>query len=57
VARLMGPVIGAMVFVLLEHWLGGVSEHWQFFLGLTLLMVVMFARGGVLGLLLRKDQA
>jgi branched-chain amino acid transport system permease protein len=53
----MGPVIGAMVFVLLEHWLGGVSEHWQFFLGLTLLMVVMFARGGVLGLLLRKDQA
>ena len=57
VARLMGPVIGAMVFVLLEHWLGSVSEHWQFFLGLTLLMVVMFARGGVLGLLLRKDQA
>ena len=55
VARLMGPVIGAMVFVLLEHWLGGVSEHWQFFLGLALLMVVMFARGGVLGMLARKD--
>lgn len=56
VGRLFGPVIGAFVFVLLEHWLGGVSEHWQFFLGLALLGVVMFARGGVLGLLLRGER-
>jgi branched-chain amino acid transport system permease protein len=48
--RLFGPVAGAVVFVLLEYWLGGVTERWQFFLGLILLGVVLFARGGVMGL-------
>lgn len=49
-ARLAGPVAGAMLFVMLEYWLGGLTERWQFFLGLILLGVVLFARGGILGL-------
>ncbi|MEX0953906.1 MAG: branched-chain amino acid ABC transporter permease [Rhizobiaceae bacterium] len=49
--RLFGPVAGAMVYVLLEYWLGGVTERWQFFLGLILLGVVLFARGGLIGLI------
>ena len=49
--RLFGPVAGAVVYVLLEHWLGGVTERWQFFLGLILLGVVLFARGGLIGLI------
>ncbi|SOH95027.1 branched-chain amino acid transport system permease protein [Monaibacterium marinum] len=55
VGRLYGPVIGACLFILLEHWLGGVSEYWQLFLGLLLLGVVLFARGGVIGVLTRKE--
>ncbi len=51
VGRLCGPVAGAGLFILLEHVLGGVSDYWQFFLGLILLLVVLFARGGILGLL------
>jgi branched-chain amino acid transport system permease protein len=51
VARLYGPVAGAMLYIALEFLLGGVSEHWQFLLGLLLLLVVLFARGGVIGLL------
>lgn len=47
--RLFGPVAGAMLYVLLEHVLGGVTERWQFFLGLILLGVVLFARGGLIG--------
>jgi hypothetical protein len=31
--------------------LGGITERWQFFLGLMLLAVVLFARGGLVGLL------
>ncbi len=50
VGRLFGPVAGAALFIILEHSLGGVSEHWQFFLGLLLLAVVLFARGGLIGL-------
>jgi branched-chain amino acid transport system permease protein len=51
VGRLAGPVAGAAVYVLLEYWLGGLTERWQLFLGLVLLAVVLFARGGVMGLL------
>lgn len=54
VGRLFGPVAGAMLFVLLEFVLGGLTERWQFFLGLILLGVVLFARGGVIGLLAGK---
>ena len=52
--RLFGPVAGAMLFVLIEFVLGGITERWQFFLGLILLGVVLFARGGLLGLLAGK---
>jgi len=51
VGRLFGPVIGASLFIVMEFYLGGLTEHWQFFLGLILLSVVLFARGGVVGLL------
>ncbi|TKT66800.1 branched-chain amino acid ABC transporter permease [Rhizobiaceae bacterium LC148] len=51
VGRLFGPVAGAMLYVIFEYALGGVTERWQFFLGLILLGVVLFARGGLLGLL------
>jgi len=53
-ARLFGPVAGAMLYVLIEYALGGLTERWQFFLGLALLCVVLFARGGLLGLLAGK---
>jgi len=52
--RLFGPVAGAMLFILIEFVLGGITERWQFFLGLILLGVVLFARGGLLGLLAGK---
>ncbi|MGJ7039517.1 branched-chain amino acid transport system permease protein [Shinella sp. BE166] len=54
--RLFGPVAGAMIFVCLEYVLGGITERWQFFLGLILLGIVLFARGGLLGLLSGKPR-
>ena len=51
VGRVFGPVAGAGLFILLEHHLGGVSEFWHIHLGLLLLLVVLFARGGLIGLL------
>lgn len=53
-ARLFGPVAGALLFVLFEFLLGGITERWQLFLGLILLGVVLFARGGVIGLVAGK---
>ena len=51
VGRLFGPLAGALVFIFLEHWLGGVFEFWKILLGLALLGVVLFARGGIVGMI------
>ncbi|MEM6906037.1 MAG: branched-chain amino acid ABC transporter permease, partial [Pseudomonadota bacterium] len=51
VGRLYGPVAGAILFVLLETFIGAETEHWQLFLGFILLGIVLFAKGGVMGLL------
>ena len=51
VGRLCGPVIGALVFVALEHFLGGLSDFWHIYLGLLLLGIVLFSKGGLIGLI------
>ena len=51
VGRLFAPVAGAAVYILLEHYLGGVTEYWQFPLGVLLLLVVLFAPGGLIGVI------
>ncbi len=51
VGRLCGPLAGAGLFIILETLMGGFTSRWQLFLGLILLIVVLFARGGLIGLL------
>jgi branched-chain amino acid transport system permease protein len=46
-----GPVLGAFVLLLLEDMLSGWTEHWQIILGPFLILVVLFARRGLAGLL------
>ena len=55
VGRLFGPVIGALVFVGLEHFLGGVSDYWHIYLGIILLLIVLFSKTGVIGLIGKKE--
>ena len=55
VARLFGPVAGAVVFILLEHVLGGLSDFWHIYLGLLLLAIVLYARGGIIGTVARDE--
>ncbi|MEO9458727.1 MAG: branched-chain amino acid ABC transporter permease [Lentilitoribacter sp.] len=57
VARLIGPVLGAIVFVALEETLGGLSEFWHIYLGLLLLIIVLFAKGGIAGVLIKNKGA
>lgn len=57
VGRLCGPLAGATLFIVLEHSLGGLSEFWHIYLGAILLLVVLFARGGVIGLLAGREVA
>ncbi|TMM55552.1 branched-chain amino acid ABC transporter permease [Sulfitobacter sabulilitoris] len=57
VGRLFGPVAGAALFILLEHVLGGLSDYWHVYLGGLLLLVVLFARGGMIGLAAGREVA
>ncbi len=46
-----GPVLGAAAFLLLENVLSGWTVHWQAIFGPLLVLVVLYARRGLYGLL------
>jgi branched-chain amino acid transport system permease protein len=46
-----GPVIGAVALLVLEEVLSGITQYSQIILGPLFLLVVLFARGGIDGLL------
>ena len=47
----LGPVLGAAVFVVLEEALSSLTVFWHLPFGLMLIGVVLFVRGGLMGLL------
>ena len=54
IARLYGPLLGAAFFIILEQTLGLYTENWQFWLGLILILEILFARSGIMGLFDKK---
>jgi branched-chain amino acid transport system permease protein len=54
---LAGPVLGAVVLLLLEDVLSGWTAHWQIILGPFLVLVVLFAKRGLFGLLPRGQSS
>ncbi len=49
---LYGAMLGAIVFMTARHLLADVNpQYWQFWLGLVLIFVVLFARDGLMGAL------
>ncbi len=53
---LYGPVLGAAAFLLLEEVLSIYTEHWMLYFGPALILVVLFARHGLYGVLVGKDK-
>jgi branched-chain amino acid transport system permease protein len=53
---LSGPLLGAILFLLIEELLGSMTIYWHFPFGLLLVLVALFARGGIVGLLTRRGQ-
>jgi branched-chain amino acid transport system permease protein len=48
---LIGPILGAAFFMLMEHWLSSYTEAWALFFGLVFIGFVLFAPQGLFGLL------
>lgn len=53
VGTLSGPLLGAVAIVVLEELFSTWTVYWQFFLGLTLIVTVLYASGGINGILSR----
>lgn len=53
VATTVGPVLGATAFIVLEEVLSSLTIYWHLPFGLMLIGVVLYARGGLTGLLVR----
>ena len=51
---IFGPVLGASIFLLLEEILSGLWLYWQLVFGIFLILVVLFAKGGIDSLLSRR---
>lgn len=47
---LHGAIVGAAAYLLLEDVLGGLTENWKLIFGPMLVLIVLFARGGLIGL-------
>ena len=51
---LIGPILGAAFFMLVEHWLSSYTEAWALFFGLIFIAFVLFAPQGIWGLATRR---
>ena len=52
---LFGPVLGTAVFLLLEEYLAALTEHWMVIFGPFLVLLVLFARRGIYGLIPERN--
>lgn len=51
VGRIYGAFVGPLVYLIAQDWLAKqFLEYWYFGIGVMLVLVVMFARGGILGM-------
>ena len=50
-ARVWGPVFGAVLFVLLEAFLPSWTQYWQLPFGLVVILIVVYLRGGLVDLM------
>jgi branched-chain amino acid transport system permease protein len=57
VGSISGPIVGPLLFLLLEAVLGGLTVYWQFFFGLCLIGAVLFAKGGLVRLIERGSDS
>ena len=51
--RLYGPILGAFFYIILEQFLGGITENWQFWLGFIILLEVLYAKAGIMSFLIK----
>ena len=52
-----GPLLGAIVFVVLQDYISSVTVNWMSFIGILIVLIVLFFPRGILGLLRQRRAA
>jgi branched-chain amino acid transport system permease protein len=52
-----GPLVGAVLFVMLQDYVSSMTTNWMSFVGLVFVLVVLFFPRGLMGVLQRKPSA
>lgn len=52
-----GPILGAAIFVYFTDWISSMTEHWEFFLGVLFIILVLYFHRGFIGLIPSKVKA
>lgn len=53
IATVLGPLVGAAVYVILETVLAGYTQHWMLILGPIIVLIALLAKRGLYGFLIR----
>jgi branched-chain amino acid transport system permease protein len=55
--RFWGPLLGAIVFVVLQDYLSSVTVNWMSFIGILIVFIVLFFPRGILGVMRPRSTA
>jgi branched-chain amino acid transport system permease protein len=47
---LWGPLVGAAIFIYIQDYISTMSEHWEIYLGIVVVFLVLFMPTGFVGL-------
>ncbi len=47
----LGPIVGAVIVLGLQHWLSSYTEYWGLVLGVLFILLITLAREGIIGVL------
>lgn len=46
----LGPVLGAIIYVLFQDWVSSLTKHWWIFMGIFFIVVILYFEGGLISL-------
>lgn len=50
-STLLGPIVGAVVFIGLSHYAVGLTDHWRLFVGLAFILIMIYTPRGIVPIL------
>ena len=51
VGSFLGPILGAGVYLYFTDWVSRITDRWEFILGVLFILLVMYLRTGLVGLI------